>query len=278
MKPYLKWAGGKRTIAPAMKKLYENSVCTRLVEPYCGALSIALGVNPESARLSDINQHLINLHIHVRDESEFNQNPPSNNLESYNKVKARFNELISLGEIGKEAAEAFYFLNRTCFNGLCRFNKSGFFNVSYGKYKSPIVLSDFSDYKKSLEKWDFVCEGYSESLKNTNSNDFVFIDSPYDGGGFVSYSESGFTADDQILSAKLAADSPSKCVLTNADTPFIRDLYSSLGFMCYQHTMPRMISCNGKRERAKEIIAFKGFSRKDIESIRPLLTGLKKIR
>ena len=74
MKPYLKWAGGKRTIAPAMKKLYENSGCTRFVEPYCGALSIALGVNPKSARLSDINQHLINLHIHVRDEPEFNQN------------------------------------------------------------------------------------------------------------------------------------------------------------------------------------------------------------
>lgn len=277
MKPYLKWAGGKRTIAPAMKKLYELSGCTRLVEPYCGALSIALGVNPSEARLSDINQHLINLHIHIRDDKNFNNHPQRNDLDSYNKVKSRFNELISLGELSKESAEAFYYLNRTCFNGLCRFNKSGYFNVSYGKYKSPIILSDFSKFRNTLEKWEFFCEPYSVSLQKTEANDFVFIDSPYDGGGFVSYYDSGFTSEDQVLSAKLAAKCPSKCVLTNADTPFIRDLYKSLGFMCFQHTMPRMISCNGKRERAKEIVAFKGFERKDIDSIRPYLKDLREV-
>ena len=110
--------------------------------------------------------------------------------------RRRFNELIATSEAdSEEAALLFYYLNRTAFNGLCRFNRSGFFNVPFGRYKSIAYRSDFSDYRDALSRYDFEC-GDFETTKLTDG-DFVYSDPPYD-VPFTSYSADGFTWADQV--------------------------------------------------------------------------------
>src|SRR5260221_1919058 len=126
----------------------------RMVEPFCGGLAVAIGLMPTRAIINDINPHLIHffswlrrgLHIECRME---------NASELYYAHRKRFNELARSGaEDSKEAAELFYFLNRTGYNGLCRFNRSGEFNVPFGKYKTINYTTDFSAYQAVFFSWD----------------------------------------------------------------------------------------------------------------------------
>ncbi|MCY9861288.1 Dam family site-specific DNA-(adenine-N6)-methyltransferase [Vibrio coralliirubri] len=280
MNPYLKWAGGKRSIVPAIRMLYENSGCSRLVEPFCGALSISLGVQPQKALVCDVNKALINLHQTIQTNPSFSDYSHLNNKDDFLRLRARFNELIDANSYTKETAEIFNFLNRTCFNGLWRVNKSkGHFNVGFGKYKKPLILTDFSQFQRIMEKWEIYSSDFNFVIPSLKKSDFAFIDPPYDGDKvFVGYSEGGFEWGDQVDLAHVVAKSEAKCVITNSDTPRLRELYKEMGFLVYQHTMPRMISCNGERQRAKELIAFKGFDVKEINRIRKHLTDVKKIR
>ena len=119
----LKWAGGKRWLVPYLEEYWANHSHRRLVEPFCGGLAVALGLMPESALLNDINPHLINFFRWVSKGLEI-EIDMRNDKELYYAHRTRFNQLIEQGLAGtKEAAELFYYLNRTGYNGLCRFNK-----------------------------------------------------------------------------------------------------------------------------------------------------------
>lgn len=280
MNPYLKWAGGKRTIVPAIRTLFERSGCTRLVEPFCGALSISLGVRPQEALVCDANKALINLHKTIQIDPLFSDYKALNNKEDFLRLRNRFNELVDAETYTKETAEIFHYLNRTCFNGLWRVNKSkGHFNVGFGKYKKPLLITDFSEYQEVMSNWEICHKDYKVVIPSLTQSDFALIDPPYDGDKmFVGYTEGGFTWSDQVLVGHAAANTEAKCVITNSDTQRLRALYKEMGFLVYQHTMPRMISCNGERQRAKELIAFKGFDAKEINRIRRQLTNIKKLR
>ena len=159
--PPLKWAGGKRWLVPYLEELYREHRHRRLVEPFAGGLAVALGLMPERALLNDINPHLINFYLwlkrglHPRLEMRYDR-------ELYYAYRARFNRLIAEGKADtQEAAELFYYLNRTGYNGLCRFNRKGEFNVPFGKYKAVTYTQDFIPfYAESLvlgHQWKRVC-------------------------------------------------------------------------------------------------------------------------
>ena len=96
---------------------------------FCGGLAAPLGLKPKRAILNDVNPHLINFYIHLQRGLQITIEM-RNEEKSFYKHRSRFNELIKEGEgESAEAAQIFYYLNRTCFNGLCRFNQSGEFNV-----------------------------------------------------------------------------------------------------------------------------------------------------
>src|SRR5205085_7541157 len=118
----------------------------RLVEPFCGGLAVALGLSPTRAVLNDANIHLINFYRWL--QRGFVADLEMENNESlYNRQRARFNELLRTGgDHTREAAALFYFLNRTGYNGLCRFNSKGEFNVPFGRYKQIRYRRDFSAY------------------------------------------------------------------------------------------------------------------------------------
>lgn len=251
-KPPLKWAGGKRWLVPELKHLWRQYANRRLVEPFAGGLAVTLGLMPKSALLNDINAHLINFYTQVRDGLDVNI-PFRNDLDTYYKYRLRFNSLLEKGnENTEEAAQLFYYLNRTGFNGLCRFNQSGKFNVPMGRYKTISYRDDFSEYEEIFVRWEFVSKDF-ESLK-LRPTDFIYADPPYD-VEFTQYSADGFGWDDQVRTAKWLARHPGPVVLSNQATERIVNLYESLGFKVRLLQAPRRISCNGDRTKASEVLA-----------------------
>ncbi|MGB2925704.1 MAG: Dam family site-specific DNA-(adenine-N6)-methyltransferase [Limnothrix sp.] len=250
--PPLKWAGGKRWLVPKLQSIWQKHQGCQLVEPFCGGLAIALGLDPQQALLNDANPHLINFYRWLKKglicNIEF-----QNDEDFYYDCRERFNELISSQKYkNKEAAQLFYYLNRTGFNGLCRFNQSGGFNVPFGKYKKINYKQDFRDYKSVLQNWDFCC-GDFENLK-IQTNSFIYADPPYD-VEFRQYSAGGFSLDDQKRLAEWLVAQKVPAIASNQATPRILELYEKHGFEIETLPAPRRISCNGDRTPAIEMLA-----------------------
>ena len=254
-RPPLKWAGGKRWLVPHLSSIWDLYRGRRLVEPLCGGLAVALGLRPERALLNDINVHAVNFFLWLK-KGLVVTIPMANRSKLFYAHRRRFNELIRTGAAdSKEAAELFYYLNRTCYNGLCRFNRSGEFNVPFGLYKRINYLRDFTLYRTVFRNWEFTVGDFEEV--SLESSDFIYADPPYD-VEFTQYSKEGFTWEDQVRLAKWLAVHPGPVVLSNQSTSRIRTLYSELGFKLRFLKAPRMISCKGDRTPATEVLAVKG--------------------
>jgi DNA adenine methylase len=255
--PPLKWAGGKRWLVPHLKPIWRSQQNRRLVEPFCGGLAVTLGLMPNRALVNDINPHLINFFRQVQQGLKI-AIPTENDKELYYTHRARFNELVRQGEAeSSEAAQLFYYLNRTGYNGLCRFNRSGEFNVPFGKYKAINYVTDFLAYCKPLSQWEFRV-GSFESLA-LDPGDFVYADPPYD-VEFVSYSKEGFSWDDQVRLAEWLVKHPGPVVLSNQATERIVKLYQDHGFTLQFLKSPRRINSTGDRTPALEVLALKGMA------------------
>lgn len=157
----LKWAGGKRWLLPYLLPLWDAYQTVtpngRLVEPFCGSLSVALGLHPERALLNDLNPHLITFWRQVQRGLTVDL-PMANDKTLYYAHRERFNALIAAGQAqSAAAAQLFYYLNRTGFNGLCRFNSKGFFNVPFGRYTTINYwqTADFAPFAACLAHWTF---------------------------------------------------------------------------------------------------------------------------
>jgi DNA adenine methylase len=260
--PFLKYAGGKTWLAPRLAGMYEPFRKTHTwVEPFCGALGATLGVMPERAILSDVNPHLINLYRHIQEDL---QSPSGweNSKGMFDHVRETFNRSLDPNSTIKASewwrAKAFYYLNRTCFNGLCRFNLSGEFNVGYGKFKKPILDHDFSLYQEAFKEWDFYNRNFNDFLIIATAParpSFIYADPPYD-AGFTGYSGS-FTWDDQVNLASTLAALNCPVVASNKATDRIIDLYTGFDFHIEIVSARRRISCNGDRTNVDEILATK---------------------
>ncbi len=254
-KPPLKWAGGKRWLLPHLRKIWGSYKHLRLVEPFCGGLAVTLGLAPELALLSDINVHAINFYKWLQNGLCINTEM-RNEEAFYYANRDRFNQLIECGEENnEEAAALFYYLNRTGYNGLCRFNKEGKFNVPFGRYKSINYLADFSRYKEVLKNWQFISGDFGQL--NIEKSDFIYADPPYD-VQFRQYAKEGFSWQDQERLAEWLAGHSGPTVLSNQATERIISLYEKLGFKIEFFDAPRMISCTGDRTKSREILAIKG--------------------
>ena len=255
IRPPLKWAGGKRWLVPYLTPIWRQHSNRRMVEPFCGGLAVTLGLLPRRALLNDINPHLINFFRWVRAGLTIDIEM-KNDKALYYEYRNRFNELISAGqENSREAAALFYYLNRTGYNGLCRFNKSGKFNVPFGRYRSINYVTDFTTYRSVLAEWEFTCGDFEEI--SVFPEDFIYADPPYD-VEFTQYSKDGFTWDDQVRLAHWLAKHPGPVVASNQATSRIVSLYRDLGFHLEFLDAPRMISCTGNRTAAREILALRG--------------------
>jgi DNA adenine methylase len=252
MRPPLKWAGGKRWLVPHLRPLREPYRNRRLIEPFCGGLAVTLGLNPERALLNDINPHLVNFYRWLQQGFTIDI-PMRNDPETYYAHRETFNRLLQEGkQDSREAAELFYYLNRTGYNGLCRFNRSGLFNVPFGRYKTIHYTADFTEYAPVLAAWSFTCRDF-ETL-DMQPEDFIYADPPYD-VEFRQYAKDGFDWPEQVRLAEWLARHPGPVVLSNQATHRIVELYQGLGFHLRFLEAPRMISCTGDRAPAREVLA-----------------------
>jgi DNA adenine methylase len=172
--------------------------------------------------------------------------------------RSRFNQLVREGgDQSSEAAQLFYYLNRTCFNGLCRFNSRGEYNVPFGKYKKINYTQDFSEYQSVFASWDFCATDFS-SLE-IKSGDLLYVDPPYD-VEFTRYSEQDFKWEDQVRLVDWLTTLDQPMIVSNQATERVLELYRSAGFSISLLSAPRRIACSGDRTPASEMLAVRALS------------------
>jgi DNA adenine methylase len=229
--PFLRWAGGKRWLS---RKL----VCALRAdfksyhEPFLGSGALFFALRPSKAHLSDSNRELINAFRVVRDKPDDLVHALRSfryNREEYYRIRAE----SPSGDIDRAAR--FIFLNRTCWNGLYRVNRAGTFNVPYGRRVRPAGWGHerILEASELLQDAEIECRDFEDSLRRVRPGEFVFADPPYTvahgNNGFILYNEKIFSWGDQERLARVlmrATDRGVHFVLTNADHPSIRDLYS----------------------------------------------------
>jgi DNA adenine methylase len=204
------------------------------------------------ALVNDANPHLVNFYRWLKKGLRATV-PMENDEAVFYQNRNRFNHLLRAGKgTTKESAALFYYLNRTGFNGLCRFNSSGEFNVPFGRYKTINYTRDFTAYRPILAGWD---------ITNTDveavalaPEDFVYADPPYD-VEFTHYAQDGFTWADQERTAAFLANHSGPVILVNQATTRVEQLYRGLGYSVRFLEAPRRINCTGDRTPAREIMA-----------------------
>lgn len=222
-KPFIKWVGGKTQLITQLEKLlpknlqmWENAT---YVEPFVGGGAMLFYIlqqypNISRAIINDVNEDLILCYKTVRDnveqlidslaliETEYHAiSKEEKRKEFYLSIRNEYNNK-RLNDI--ENATYFIFLNRTCFNGLYRVNKSGFFNVPFGRYKKPTICDRATLRKDSelLQKVDFMSGDFEHTLKFAQKDTFYYLDPPYRPlnatSSFCDYTAQSFCDEDQI--------------------------------------------------------------------------------
>jgi len=254
LRPPIKYPGGKRFLVPKLQQLLKKVSCTRLVEPFSGGLSVSLGLLPEQALLNDRNPHVINFYNQVKDGLTIDI-PMRNDRAHYYRLRDEFNQLIADNRFaGRRGAELFYYLNRTGYNGLVRFNKSGLFNVPFGAHKTIDYRRDFSEYGPVMRDWEFRCGDFGDL--DIRDGDVIYADPPFD-VEFRAYATGGFGWEDQVRLVEWLADLSCPVIISNQATKRIVALYKQHGYKLKYVQAPRMISCNGDRTPAREVVAIR---------------------
>ena len=232
-KSFLKWAGGKRSSLYMIEKRI-GCVPKRLVEPFVGSGTVFLNIDAEEYLLGDLNKDLIVLYNILKEyKLEFIKQCYDYFDSKYNKEDV-FYELrneFNNEKDGRKKSMLFVYLNRHAFNGLCRYNSSGKFNVPYGKYKSPYFPGKemmFFSEKARLRKCTFIVQSFNKTIESCREGDVIYNDPPYaplSKTSFVNYNFDGFTIEQHEELARLAEKSENLFLISNHDTEFTRKLY-----------------------------------------------------
>lgn len=269
-KTILKWAGSKARI---MDKLISHlPKAKRLVEPFAGSCAVMMNTEYDEYLIADANQDLINLYHHVLNNTSvmsrdgYHDWEKLNKADTYYTIRKSFN-LIKLAlntcqhsKVSHFQASRFLYLNRHCYNGLCRYNNSGEFNVPFGKYKNVYFPEkEIRQFAEKAANAIIACLEWQDTLSLVDFGDGVYCDPPYmgDEGSFTKYHHTDFTFDNQIeLAQALKVLNQSQGnPITVSNSIHAKELYADLGFIIHEIDAPRSISANGNRQSAKEVIA-----------------------
>ena len=213
---------------------------------------MTLGLRPDAALLNDVNPHPINFYRWLQKGLRI-RIALRNERELYYQHRADFNRLVTGRWLeSRKAAEIFYFLNRTGYNGLCRFNRQGVFNVPFGRHRTAGFKRDLTQYREPLSQWHF--ENVDFGDLPLDDTDFIYADPPYD-VDFRQYYAGGFDWNEQVRLAEMLSTHRGSVVISNQATARIIKLYRKLGFHLHYLDAPRSISRTGDRTPAKEVLA-----------------------
>lgn len=234
MKPFVKWAGGKRWLLDRSDftiPTFEG----RYFEPFLGGGAVFFYVQPSRATLADINPRLVETYKAIVDDpngvrEELRLHHARHSFDYYYLERARKRKSP------KARAAQFLYLNRTCWNGLYRENLRGEFNVPIGtKFDVYDPEEDFEAISNALSVADIYCQDFEETISKAGSGDFVFIDPPYttahNTNGFIKYNQKIFRWEDQVRLRDVAMEAKRRgavVYITNADHSSIASLYSDV--------------------------------------------------
>lgn len=232
--PFLKWAGGKRWLAPSLSNI-DLDPNKRYIEPFLGSGAIFFHLKPEKAILSDVNPRLIETYQTIAKQpaafaTELEKFARSHDADFYYEVRGK-----TFRSAAKRAAH-FVYLNRVCFNGIYRENLKGEFNVPLGSKTNVLLSTDnFSEISKLLKKADILHQDFEQSIEAAQSGDFLYVDPPYttkhNKNGFIKYNQQIFSWDDQLRLAKSVSTASRRgvrVVVSNADHEEVVALYSNV--------------------------------------------------
>lgn len=263
-KPFLKWAGGKHKLAPIIQAQLPQA--RRLVEPFVGSAAVSLVLEFDEYLLNDSNPDLIHLYQTLKQEKQafidYAQSffTPDNNQETrFYDLREQFNHSDDVAE----KSALFVYLNRHSFNGLCRYNSKGGFNVPFGRYKSPYFPADeMRDFVAKSDRMMLMCGDFQAVFDLIEHDDAVYCDPPYvplnETASFTTYSQGGFAWQDQLRLLQCVEQSAKKCrgiVLSNHDTPQTRELYRHAQFIENIEVQRNIAAKGSSRQKVGELLA-----------------------
>ena len=263
MRPFLKWAGNKYRVLQHIKKVLPAG--QRLIEPFVGSGAVFLNTEYDAYLLADSNPDLISLYQILQTEGQafidFCQTfftPENNQPDQYYAYRAQFNET----DDKRLKAALFLYMNKHGYNGLCRYNAKGGFNVPFGRYKKPYFpQEEMVAFYQHAQNSTFIVADFEETMRQAKIGDVIYCDPPYvplsDTANFTSYSADKFNLTQQTQLAELASEISQQgipVIISNHNTKFTRQAYAGAKFKKF--TVQRYISCDSKnRNKAKELLA-----------------------
>lgn len=288
MKPFVKWAGGKRQILDRIKPYIEEikriigpDGAYRYVEPFLGGGAVFFQEHPSSALINDLNGDLVNAYKVIQSDKyleliellknhqeKYRANPD----EYYYEIRSwdRSEDWDSKSDV--EKAARMIFLNRTCYNGLYRVNSKNQFNTPIGRYKNPTICNEpllkeihayLSDPSNHIEITNL---DYGAILNRAQDNDIIYLDPPYDyedDDGFTKYQFEGFSFNDFVdLKKKCdqAIEKNAYIIISNNATQKVLELFENdSNYRIYysrdEFETLRSINCRGElRKTGREVI------------------------
>lgn len=263
VKPFLKWAGNKyRCLDHILESL---PTAKRLIEPFAGSAAIFINSDYPQYLLGEENKDLINLFKFVKKEglpfitycaSFFTAE--NNQASSYYKLREYFNLCVNR----RERAAIFLYLNRHGYNGLCRYNLNGVYNVPFGRYKKPYFpYKEMLYFHQKSQQAEFNHGDFRKTFAKAQKGDLIYCDPPYaprvQTSNFSAYIHKKFGEKEQIILANLAKKSAAKgipVIISNHDTEFTRHHYQDCEIKSF--TVQRSISCiAADRKAVHELLA-----------------------
>jgi DNA adenine methylase len=262
-KPFLKWAGSKyRCLDHILGSL---PMSNRLIEPFTGSGAIFMNTTYPSYLLAEGNLDLIHLFTYIQKEGqsfiaycEQLFNDTNNCDEKYYMIRQKFNQCSE----PRQRAALFLYLNRHGYNGLCRYNLSGGYNVPFGRYKKPYFpRKELFSFHEKAHHASFLHADFRDTFRLACSGDVIYCDPPYapldQSSNFSSYLNTKFGEEEQIILAQLAVDAANRgisVVISNHDTSFTRHQYR--GSEIASFPVKRSISCQAhNRHMVQELVA-----------------------
>lgn len=250
MKPIIKYRGGKSKEINNFIEFIPNQY-DRYIEPFAGGAALFFYLAPNAALINDINSRLVNFYSAVREnfdslkaeltrleltyrsnQMEYEQikmKDKSRHVENKNEALYYLLRDMYNGIIEKKYLDAtlYYFINKTSYSGMLRFNSKGEFNVPFGRYKNFNTQLVSEEHSELLKRTEITNEDYSEIFNRCTVNDFIFLDPPYD-CIFTDYGnieQNGFTEDNHRRLAQDFRNLESRSLMVIGKTPLTEELY-----------------------------------------------------
>ncbi|CDZ75755.1 DNA adenine methylase [Legionella massiliensis] len=263
IRPFLKWAGNKYRCIETI--LNSFPIAARLVEPFTGSGAIFVNSTFQSYLLAEENKDLVVLFKCLQEGGNdfitycsqlFCKD--NNCADKYYQLREQFNKSTDL----QLRSALFLYLNRHGYNGLCRYNQSGIYNVPFGLYSNPYFPRKEMDYFHHKAQFaHFIHSDFRDTFALAKPGDLIYCDPPYvplsNSANFASYTNKKFGEKDQLDLAALARECANKgitVIISNHDTEFTRYHYRHSEIISFP--VERSISCNAnKRIPAQELVA-----------------------